>query len=94
MKIAKKVEGQYGFCASAVVASTDSVFPSTVAHQGTVVKGPLHRLVAGESGRIGALHWSPSRHRIDNREPPELFKVKRVGAVHFLIELFLHFASP
>ena len=66
MKIAKKIEVQYGFCACAVVASTDSVFPSTVAHWGTIVKGPLRRSVGGESGTIGALHWLPSRHRTDN----------------------------
>ena len=65
MKIAKKVEVQYGFCACAVVASTDSVFPSTVAHWGTIVKGPLRRSVGGESGTIGALHWLPSRHLPD-----------------------------
>ena len=47
MKIAKKVEVQYGFCACAVVTSTDSVFPSTVAHWGAVVKGPLRSSVGG-----------------------------------------------
>ena len=62
----KKVQVQYGFCACTVVASTDSVFPSTVAHWGTIVKGPLRRSVGGESGTVGALHWLPSRHRIDN----------------------------
>ena len=49
-------------CASAVGVSADSVFPSTIADWGAV---------GGESGRIGALHWSPSRHRMDNRESPD-----------------------
>ena len=49
--------------------------------------------VGGESGRIGTLHWSPSRHRIDNREPQSVFRVNRAGIVHCLVELFLHFAS-
>ena len=69
----KKVEVHYGFCACAVVASTDSVFPSTITHWGAVVKGPLRRSVGGESGTIGALQWSPSRHRIDNQEPQSFF---------------------
>ena len=43
MKIAKKVEVQYGFCASTVGLSTDSVFPSTVALRGAVVKCRLRR---------------------------------------------------
>ena len=93
MKIAKKVEVQYGFCACTVVTSTDSGFPSTVAHWGAVSKGPLRRSVGGELGTIGALHWSPSRHRIDNREPQSFFRVNRLGIVHCLVELFLHFAS-
>ena len=90
----KKVEVQYGFCACAVVASTDSVLPSTVAHWGAVVKGPLCRSVLGESGRIRAPHWSPSRHRIDNREPQSPLRVNRVGTVHCPVEVPLHFASP
>ena len=48
MKIAKKVEVQYGFCACAVGAATDSVFPSSVAHRGAVVKCGLCRSVGGE----------------------------------------------
>ena len=51
----KKVEVQYRFCACAVGVSTDSVFPSIVAHRGGVVKCRLCRSVAEEFGTIGAL---------------------------------------
>ena len=41
----KKVEVQYGFYACALGVSTDSVFPSSVAHLGAVVKCRLRRSV-------------------------------------------------
>ena len=53
MKIAKKVEVHYGFCACAVVASTDSVFPSTVAHWGAVVRVHSVGRWVGNQGRLG-----------------------------------------
>ena len=52
MKIAKKVEVQYRFCACAVVVSTHSDFPSTIAHWGAVGKCRLRKLVGRKGGGL------------------------------------------
>ena len=55
----KKVEVHYGFCARAVVASTDSVFPSTIAHWGAIVRVHSVGRWVGNQGRLGPSNGRP-----------------------------------